>query len=162
MAAVDYFLKIDGVEGESTDDKHKAEMDIESWSWGEQQSGTQGFGGGGGAGKVQRQDFNFVKKVDKASPNLFLGCALGTHYKSAILTTRKAGGGQQEYFKITMSDVLVSSYQTGGSAHSDVVPMDQVSLNFAKLEMEYKIQKADGSLASGPKQTYDFAKNVKV
>jgi len=162
MAQVDYFLKIDGVASESTDSKHPGEIELESYSWGEAQSGTAGHGGGMGAGKVVPQDFHFVKKVDKGSPFLMVGCATGQHFKSAILTARKAGGGQQEYLKLTMSDVLVSSYQLGGSAHSDVVPMEQVSLNFAKLEMSYKEQKVDGSLGGEIKQTYDFSKNVKV
>lgn len=162
MAQVDYFLKIEGVDSESTDDKHKGEMELESYSWGETQSGTSGRGGGAGAGKVQPQDFHFVKRVDKSSPVLFIGCAIGQHYKSAILTARKAGGGQQDYFKITMEDVLISSYQLGGSAHSDVVPTDQVSLNFAKLEMSYKEQKPDGSLGGEVKQKYDYAANKKI
>src|SRR4030095_15282205 len=162
MAQVDYFLKIDGVDAESPDDKHKGEIALESFSWGQAQSGTSGVGGGAGAGKVQAHDFSFVKKVDKASPVLMIGCAIGQHYKTAILTARKAGGGQQEYMKVTMEDVLISSYQVGGSANSDVVPMDQVTLNFAKLEFSYKEQKADGSLGGEIKQKYDYAANKKV
>ena len=162
MAQVDYFLKIDGLPGESTDDKHKGEIEVESFSWGETQSGTSGHGGGGGAGKVSPQDFHFVKKLDKASPVLYIACTTGIQYKSAILTARKAGGGQQEYLKLTMEDVLVSSYQVGGSGNSDVVPMDQVSLNFAKLEVSYKEQKPDGSLGAETKQKYDFAANKKI
>lgn len=162
MAAVDYFLKIEGVPGESQDSKKKGEIDVESWSWGENNTGTAGHGSGAGAGKVQAQDFHFVKKMDKSSPVLFIGCAVGAHYKTAILTARKAGGTQQEYLKITMSDVMVTSYQVGGSAHGDVVPTDQVSLNFAKLEVIYKEQKPDGTLGAEVKQTYDFVKNVKI
>jgi type VI secretion system secreted protein Hcp len=162
MAQVDYFLKIDGVEAESADEKHKGEIEVESFSWGETQSGTSGRGAGAGAGKVQAQDLHFVKKVDKSSPVLFIGCATGQHFKTAVLTARKAGGGQQDYLKITMEDVLVSSFQVGGAAQSDVVPTDQISLNFAKLEMTYKEQKADGSLAGEVKQKYDFAANKKI
>ncbi len=163
MAQVDYFLKLEGVEGETTDEKHKGEIEVESWSWGQTQSGTAGHGGGGGAGKVQPQDFHFVKKVDKGSPPLMIGCATGQHYKTAVLTGRKAGGGQQEYLKITMEEVLISSYQIGASAHSDVVPTDQISLNFAKLEISYKEQKSsDGSLGAEVKQKYDYAANKKV
>jgi len=162
MAQVDYFLKIDGVKSESTDDKHKEEIDVESFSWGETNSGTAGHGAGAGAGKVAPQDFHFVKKLDKSSPVLFIACATGQHFKSAILTARKAGGGQQDYLKVTMSDVMVTSYQVGGSEGSGVVPTDQVSLNFAKLEYTYKAQKPDGSLDAEVKQTYDFSKNVKV
>jgi type VI secretion system secreted protein Hcp len=156
MAVVDYFLKIDGVEGESQDSKHKGEIEIESFSWGETNIGTASHGGGMGAGKVQMQDFHFVMRVNKASPKLFLKCATGEHIKSAILTTRKAGKDQQEYLKVTFSDILVSSFQTGGSGAGDVVPMDQISLNFSKVEFEYKEQKPDGTLGGAIKAHYDI------
>jgi len=162
MAQVDYFLKMDGIPAESTDDKHKGEIEVESFSWGEIQSGTSTHGGGAGAGKVQAQDFHFVKKLDKASPVLFINCATGQHVPKAILTARKAGGGQQEYLKITMDHVLVSSYQVSGSGEGGIVPTDQVSLNFSKLEISYKEQKPDGSLGAEVKQTYDFSANKKV
>ncbi len=147
MAQVDYFLKIDGIEGESTDSKHKDEIDIESWSWGETQSGSHAYGGGGGAGKVSMQDFNFTMRVNKASPKLLLATANGTHIKQALLTCRKAGKEQQEYLKIKFSDLLISAFQTGGS-NGEVVPVDQISLNFAKIEYEYYPQKPDGTLGS--------------
>src|ERR1043166_4955437 len=99
MAAVDYCLKLDGIEGESQDAKHKGEIDLESWSWGETQTGTMHAGGGGGAGKVQMQDFHFVMKVNKSSPKLMLACASGEHIKSATLTCRKAGKEQQSSIK---------------------------------------------------------------
>jgi type VI secretion system secreted protein Hcp len=162
MAAVDYFLKIEGVQGESTDDKHKNEIDVESWSWGESNAGTFSTGGGGGAGKVSMQDFHFVMKMNKATPKLMLACASGEHIKKAELVCRKAGKEQQEYLKIVLSDVLVSSYQTGGSAGSSVVPMDQISLNFSKIEFEYKPQKADGTLDAAAKSGWDLKANKKV
>jgi type VI secretion system secreted protein Hcp len=156
MAIGDYFLKIDGIEGEATDHKHKAEIDIESFSWGAVQSGSAERGGGMGAGKVNYHDFNFVMKINKASPLLFLACSTGQHIKSATLTCRKAGKEQQEFLKVVFSDLLVSSYQTSASAHADVLPTDQISLNFSKLEMEYKEQKADGTLAGAIKKSYDI------
>lgn len=159
--AVDYFLKLDGIEGESPDSKHKGEIEIESFSWGATQTGTHSAGGGGGAGKVSMQDFHFVMKVNKASPKLMLACANGEHIKSALLTARKAGKDQQEYLKVTMSDLLVSSYQTGGSNGGEV-PMDQISLNFSKVEFEYKEQKADGTLGGSTKTGYDLKANKKV
>src|SRR5262245_38880290 len=113
MAAVDYFLKIKGIDGESADGKHKGEIDVESWSWGETQSGTGQFGGGSGAGKVQMQDFHFVMKMNKATPKLMLACASGEHIADALLTCRKAGKDQQEFLKIKFTDLLVSSYQSG-------------------------------------------------
>lgn len=162
MAAVDYFLKLDGVEGESQDSKHKGEIDVESWSWGESQTGTMAYGGGGGAGKVSMQDFHFVMKVNKASAKLLLACANGEHLKKATLTCRKAGKEQQEFLKITFTDCLVSSYQTGGSGHSDVLPTDQISLNFAKIEFEYKEQLATGGLGGVIKAGYDLKANKMV
>ena len=154
MAAVDYFLKIDGIQGESRDDRHKDEIDIESFSWGETQSGTFAAGGGGGAGKVSMQDFHFTMLVNKASPALFLACAQGDHIKNATLTCRKAGKDQQEFLKITMSDVLVSSFQIGGTG--GVVPTDQISLNFTKIEVEYKEQDATGKLVGSIKKWFDL------
>ena len=161
MAAVDYFLKIKGAEGDATADGHTNEIQVESWSWGESNSGSAGAGPGQGTGKVSIQDFHFVMKVNKASPKLFLACATGEHYTDATLACRKAGHKQQDYLTYKMTDVLVSSYQTGGS-HGDVLPIDQVSLNFAKIEVEYKPQKADGSLASSINAGWDLAKVAKV
>ena len=162
MAAVDYFLKIDGIKGESTDDKHKAEIDVESWSWGESNAGSHAGGGGGGAGKVVMQDFHFTMKINKATPELFLACAVGKHIKEATLTCRKAGTEQQEFLKIKFSDLLVSSYQTGGSGGGGVLPTEQVSLNFSKIEYEYTPQKADGTLDGPVKAGYDLKANKKV
>ena len=158
MAAVDYFLKFDGIKGESTDVKHKDEIDVESWSWGETHAGA-GSSGGGGAGKVSMQDFQFVMGLNRASVGLMKACATGQHIKTATLSARKAGKGQQEYLTFKFSDVLVSSFQTGGSEDA-VVPTDSVSFNFAKLEVEYKPQKADGSLDAGVHFIYDVKKNV--
>ena len=156
MALVDYFLKIDGIQGESGDQTHKNEIQLESWSFGETQGGTMAFGGGGGAGKVQMQDFHFVMKVNKSTPKLMLACADGQHIKNAILTCRKAGKEQVEFLKWTFSDLLVSSFQTSGSGSGDVLPMDQISFNFTKVESEYKEQKADGTLMGPIKTHYDL------
>ena len=153
--AFDAFLKIDGIKGESTDDKHKDEIEIESFSWGATQAGTMAFGGGAGAGKVQFTGFNFTTGLSKASPMLFLKCATGEHIKSAILSGRKAGGEQQDFLKITLSDVLVSSYQSGGSSSSEL-PMEQISLNYSKIEFEYKQQKPDGSLDAAVRAGWDL------
>jgi type VI secretion system secreted protein Hcp len=156
--AVDYFLKIDGIKGEAQDAKHKDEIDIESWSWGATQQGTHAGGGGGGAGKVAMQDLSFVMTVNKASPLLMFACANGEHIKSALLTCRKAGKEQQEYLKIKLTDLLVSSYQTGGSSGS-VVPTESISLNFTKVEFEYYPQKADGSLDAKVVKHWDLKQN---
>jgi type VI secretion system secreted protein Hcp len=146
MAAVDFFLKIEGIEGESTEKGHEKWIDVQSFSWGETQAGGHGAGGGAGAGKVSMQDFHFTMQTNKASPTLLMACAQGKHFKDAQLTARKAGRDQIEYLKIKLTDVLVSSYQTGGSAGSEAGPTDQLSLNFVKIEFAYSPQKADGSL----------------
>lgn len=159
MAAVDYFIKFDGIKGESADVKHKDEIDVESWSWGETHAGAASSGGGGGAGKVSMQDFHFVMRLNRASPGLMKACATGQHIKTATLSSRKAGKGQQDYLTFKFSDVLVSSIQTGGSEDTDVLPTDQVSFNFAKLEVEYKPEKADGSLGSAVPFRYDLKAN---
>lgn len=156
--AVDYFLKIDGIEGESGDAKHKNEIDIQSWSWGESNSGSHAYGGGGGAGKVSMQDFSFTMNVNKSSPKLVLACASGQHIKNALLTCRKAGKEQQEYLKIKFTDLLVSSFQTGGSSGAEV-PIDSISLNFAKIEYEYYPQKEDGTLGSKVPVHWDLKQN---
>jgi type VI secretion system secreted protein Hcp len=100
--------------------------------------------------------------MDKSSPVLMIACSTGQHFKKATLTARKAGGGQQEYLKVTMEDLLVTSYQVGGSSGGDPVPIDQISMNFTKLEMVYKEQKPDGSLGGDVKQGYDYGANKKL
>jgi len=162
MAAVDYFLKIDGIEGESHDAKHKNEIQVDSFSWSEQQSGTHMAGGGGGAGKVAMGDFHFTMKVNKASPKLMLACANGDHLKEAVLTCRKAGGKAEAFYKITLADILVSSFQTSGSGHGDLIPHDQITLNYSKIEFEYKEQKADGSMGAAVKAGWDAKANKAV
>ena len=153
--AVDYFIKFDGIKGESTDAKHKDEIDVESWSWGETHPGTAGPGGGAGAGKVTMQDFHFLMGLNKASVSLIKACATGQHIKMATLSARKAGKGQQEYLTFKFHDVLVSSYQTSGTEDAPI-STDSVSFNFAKIEVEYKPQKADGSLGAPVQFRYDL------
>ena len=91
LLAVDAFLKIDGIKGESTDDKHKDEIDVISWSFGETNSGTAHTGGGGGAGRVNMKDFKFTMRTNKASPKLFQACANGKHINKVVLFVRRSG-----------------------------------------------------------------------
>jgi type VI secretion system secreted protein Hcp len=186
--AVDYFLKIDGIQGESQDDKHKNEIELMSFSWGATNVGTAASGGGSGAGKVHIEDFVVMKQVDKASPKLLEACNTGKHISSAIVYARKQGGTQQEYLKITLSDVLVSGYDTGsgqlvgrrrhranaGSSHSNTsrniamnephwvppVPAEEIKLNFGKIEYEYREQDSKGNML-GPIKTVWNAKTNK-
>jgi type VI secretion system secreted protein Hcp len=163
MASSDFLLKIDGIDGESQDKKHKGEIDLLSWSWSESNTGSHSRGGGGGgSGKVAMQDFHFTMKVNKASPKLMLACATGQHILSATLTCRKAGGEQQEYMTVKFSDLMISSYQTGGSEGSDSLPTEQIAFNFSKIEIDYKEQKPDGTLGGSVKTGYDVKANAKV
>jgi len=157
VAAFDYFLKIDGIQGESNDAMHKGEIELESWSWGETQADAPG--GGGGAGKVTMSDFNFTTKLSKASPKLFLSCAEGNHIKAAWLTARKGIKEGGYFLKWTFSDLLISGYHTGAA---DEGPMDQVSFNFAKIEVEYKMQRPDGTFDAGIKAGWDLKANKKI
>ena len=156
--AVDMFLKLDGIKGEAQDSKHKDEIDVLAWSWGVSQSGTMHTGGGGGSGKASFQDISFTKYVDLASPNLFKLCATGEHIKQANLVVRKAGKEQQEYLKFILTDCLVSSVSTGGSGGEDRLT-ENISINFAKVRMEYYPQNKDGSLGGVMPFTYNIEKN---
>ena len=156
--AVDMFLKLDGISGESQDATHKGEIEIQSFSFGATQVGNRGNGAGGGAGKVSFQDIHFTAPVNVSSPALLKACASGQHIKEATITHRKAGGTQHEFLKITLSDILVSSYSNGSrpldsgeagfstlaEGDSDL-PTDQITINFAKIQMVYTPQNADGS-----------------
>ena len=157
----DYFLQISGIPGESLDSKHKDWIDVLSWSWGETNSAPVHAGSGVGAGKVAFQALSFAMRLNKASPALFLACASGQHIKEAKLVGRKAGKGQQEYLTWTFSDLLVESYQTGGSEGDDAVT-DSVSVNFSKAIVSYKAQKADGSLDAPITVGWDAKKNTKI
>lgn len=159
--AVDMFLKIDDVKGESADDKHKDMIDVLAWSWGMSQSGTTHMGGGGGAGKVSVQDISLTKYVDKSSPILMMSACNGKHYKQALLTVRKAGEKPLEYIKITMKEVLVSNISTGGSGGQDRLT-ENVTLNFAEYKIEYTPQKEDGSGDAVVESAWNIAKNVKA
>jgi type VI secretion system secreted protein Hcp len=157
--AVDMFLKITDVKGESKDSKHSGEIEIESFSWGATQLGASSHGTGAGAGKVSMNDFHFVMRNNTSSPTLFLFCANGKHLKDATLTCRKAGGKQENYLIVKMSDVLISSYQTGGSSAGEV-PMDQISLNYSKIEIDALGQDEKGITKSAGKKWWDMKTNT--
>jgi type VI secretion system secreted protein Hcp len=156
--AADIFAKIGDIKGESLDSKHKDEVEILSWSWGVNQSGTMSYGGGGGEGKASFNDFNFTHHLDKASPVLLKVCATGEHIKEATITVRKAGKGQQEFLIIKMNDIIVTSVSPSGSNDGGVTA-ESVSLQCAKVDLEYKPQKADGSLDAGLHFKYDIKSN---
>jgi len=153
--AMTIFARIGTIKGESQDARHKDEIDVLSWSWGVSQSSTAGHGAGGGAGKANFHDFTFTHHVDKATPLLMKTCATGQHISDATITVRKAGNGQQEYLIITLTDLIVTSVSTSVSAEGGTT-IESVVLAFAKVDLEYKPQKPDGSLDAGVHFTYDL------
>jgi type VI secretion system secreted protein Hcp len=158
--AVDMFIKIGDIKGESRDKTHKEEIDVLAWSWGMSNSGSAHVGGGMGAGKVNIQDLSLTKYIDKSSPALMLACCNGKHYPEAKLVVRKAGEHPLEYLTITMSDLIVTAVSTGGSGGEDRLT-ENVTLNFAKVKLEYKEQKLDGTAGDKPSFTYNIAENIK-
>ena len=157
--AVDMFLKIDDIEGESVDDVHAGEIDVLSWSWGMSQSGSTHTGPGGGAGKVNVQDLSFTHYIDKSSANLMMLCCNGKHFEEATLVVRKAGEMPLEYLILTMKGGLISSVSTGGSGGEDRLT-ENVTLNFSEFKTEYVPQMADGSGDASIIIGWNIAKNV--
>ena len=154
--AVDMFLKIDGIEGESKDSKLSGQIHIESFSCGVEQVGTAESGGGLGSGKAKFEDFEFTMPTQKASAKIYVACASGKHIKSAVLSIRKAGGTQEVFLKHTFTDLLISSFRT---ANGDPQPIDTVKFNFVKLQTEYKEQGTDGKLKGAVTGGYDLKLN---
>jgi type VI secretion system secreted protein Hcp len=157
--AVDILIKIEGVDGESVIQDHEDEIDVLAWSWGMSQSGSMHVGGGAGSGKVNIQDVSLTKYVDKASPSLMRACCNGEHLTEATLTVRKAGKDALDYLKIKMSPVLVTSVDTGGSGGEDRLT-ENVTLNFAKVEVGYTPQKPDGTGDAEISLIWNVEKNV--
>jgi type VI secretion system secreted protein Hcp len=162
MAQADIHLKIDGVPGESKDAKHTDEIDVESWSWGASNPGSMGTGGGGGTGKVSFTDLTFTHRMDKASPVLWLYACNGKHIPEATLTASKQGEKAEIFLTVKMNDIIVTSVSTGGSSGGGSVPMESVSLQFAKAVMDYCPQKEDGTLDAPVNFGWDIKKNEKV
>ena len=155
--ASDIFAKIGDIKGESLDDKHKDEIEVLSYSWGVTNAAVISPGAGGATGKATFHDLSIVHNVDKASPVLLKACATGTHIKEATITHRKAGKGQQEYLIVKLNDVIITGVTHGGSAGQAI--SENVTLAFAKVDLEYKPQKPDGSLDAGIHFKFDLKSN---
>lgn len=155
--ALDMFIKIDGIKGESTDDKHKDEIDVLSWSWGMSQAGKPQTGAGK-AGKVSFKDLIIVKRTDKATSALMLACSNGSHIKAATLTVRKPGENRAEFVRMDLSDIVVSTLDDV-TCGDDPFITEQVTLNFSKVQFQYFRQKADGSQEPVPPFKWDIKTN---
>jgi type VI secretion system secreted protein Hcp len=157
------YLKIDGIKGDATADKHKDEIEIFSFSFGVAQpsGGPHTSSGGHAGGRVIPSDFSFTHKVDTASPILYLGCCSGEVFKEAKLTMRRASKDQKVFMTYTFTNVIVSSVSPSGSTGGDDIPMEGVSLRFDSLTLEYTPIKSDGSEGAKAKAGWDFATNKK-
>lgn len=159
--AVDMFIKIGDIKGESKDKAHKEKIDVLAWSWGVSNSGNAQVGGGAGAGKVNVQDLSFTKYVDSATSPLLVAACNGKHYDEALLIVRKAGEHPVEYIKIKMEEVLITSLSTGGSGGEDRLT-ENVTLNFAKVHVDYTPQDDKGKAGTAIPFGWDIAANVKA
>lgn len=158
--AVDIFLKIEPeVSGESKDKAHKDEIDVLAWSWGCSNAGSFHMGGGGGTAKANFQDMSVTKWVDKASPLLMLKTADGDHFEKATLVCRKAGKQPLEYLTIVMHKVLITSYTTGGSGGEDRLT-ENISLNFAEVDIKYIEQTDEGGEGAKPEFKWNIRENA--
>ena len=157
--AMDQFLYLDPVKGESRDKTHKDKIDVLAWSWGMSNSGSAHAGGGIGAGKVNVSDLSVTKWIDAASPDIMKSCCNGKHFGEAKLIVRKAGENPLEYLIITMTDVMITSVSTGGSGGEDRLT-ENVGLSFAKVNVKYKQQLATGGAGATPEMTWNIAENA--
>lgn len=161
MSAVKYFLNIDGIPGESSDDKHSDEIVVESWSWGITNNTAPGSGGGG-AGRPTLSDFAFTARLSKASPRLALACATGEHISKAVLTAVRSGGSEFKFLTVTLNEVHVASYHTGDGGGDEVGPTDSVTLAFTQIRFEYRAMKPDGSVKETVEGGWDVKQNKPV
>src|SRR5574343_1188103 len=133
----DTHIKFDGVEGEATHQDHKGEIEVLSWSW--NVSNASGIAGGGsGKGKANPGDLVFTHKYDRASPILAKKCASGTHFPTVVLTARKSGEGQKDFFKITMKEVFITSAAPAGSSDGEII--ENISMSYGAIDFSYKAQ----------------------
>ncbi len=160
--AVDIFLELSNeIKGEAQDDVHKDKIDILAWSWGMSNSGTTHMGGGGGGGKVNVQDISISKYVDLASNDLIKKCADGTHIDTGKLTVRKSGGtAPVEYFIIDFKELMVTSYQTGGSKDGLDRIQENLTLNFRYFQITYTLQDEFGVAGAQSLAGWDIAANA--
>lgn len=151
---MDYFLKIDGIQGESRDAKHKGEIELVSFGWGADVARGGGSGGGGGSGRAQFQPFHFTMLTNKASPQLFLATVSGKHLKEATLSVRRAGKQALEYLKIKFTEVFVTSFHEEAGPEP---PTELIAFDFGRIEIDYSAKRG-GTEHAG----WDVKKNVKI
>jgi type VI secretion system secreted protein Hcp len=154
--AVDYFLKLDGIQGESVDANHKDEIQILSWSWGGSQTSSVAGTGGSGAGKVDLSDFSIMTNYDKATPKLFKSLCAGAHVKTGTVTAIKSGAEGKPYLKVDFTELFVSSLQISASSE---IPSVSVSFTYNTIKIDYSMQNEQGNLTSTGPVSYDLKQN---
>lgn len=154
----DFFIKIDGIPGESKDSKHSGQIDVLAWGYEVVQTSTSHGGGGSGAGKANFSEFVFTHYIDKATPNLMKYCASGKHIDSVVLSCCKVGGGSQEYMKVTLNEVLITHVRPSGET-TDPRVIESVGMSYGKIKVEVKEQNADGSMGAAVTGTWDIKQN---
>jgi type VI secretion system secreted protein Hcp len=156
------FLKLDGIDGEATDEAHTDEINILNYNWGVSNPTTVTLGGGTSAGKVSVQDLVVSKFMDKASPNLMKRCCSGEIIKSGVLTVQRAGGDKTQALVFELEQILVSSYQTSGDADSGQLPIESATLSFNKVKYKYTSQDKDGAPEAEVEAGWDVEANAEV
>ena len=154
--AVDFFLKLDTIEGESADEKHSKEIQILSWSIGGSQVTSVAGTGGSGAGKVDLSDLSILKYYDKASPKLWKALISGTHLPKGSLTAVKAGADGKPFLKIDFEELYITSIQQSASSE---IPSESVSFSYNKIKVDYSTQDEKGILTSTGAVTYELKMN---
>ncbi len=145
--AANYFLKFSPeIAGESMQSGYEGQIEILSFSWGVSQAGGYSYGSGGTSAKANLQDLSASFRMNPSSPKIMQYCATGKHLDSAVLTCLEASETPQKYLEITLTDVVISSYQTGGSG--DDKPIESMTLNFAQVKKEYFKQDDSGAVTS--------------
>ena len=161
--AFDAFLKIDGIPGESTDDKHKDWIEIESFNQGLVQpaSATASSVGGATAERVEHSPLMITKLLDKATPKLLEACCTGKHIKEVTIELCRAGGDKLKYMEIKLEQVVVSSVDVSGSSASESgFPTESISLNYGKIKWTYTQQRRnDGSGGGNVISGWDLTAN---
>jgi len=154
----DFFIKIEGIAGESKDSNHSGQIDVLNWGYAVNQSSSANTGGGGGVGKAHFSELVFTHYIDKSTPNLMKYCASGKHIPSVELSCCKVGDGQQEYMKVTLNDVLITHVRPTGDASSPRV-MEEVGISYSKIKVEVKEQNSNGSLGAAVTGAWDVKQN---
>jgi type VI secretion system secreted protein Hcp len=159
--STDFFLKLDTIEGESTMAGHQKEIDVHSMSFGVTQPLQIGRGGAGlSAGKASFGEIHFTKYTDKSSPKLYQAAGAGTHFAKAVFTGQKAGDKPMLYFKVTLTDVMISSFQNAGAGGSEMT--EQLSFGYSKIEFEYIEQGKAGSAGAKNLAAFNVVEGVKA